>query len=276
MSETYKHSYKIGENFLTSLSVCNVGHQKCEPGYRWGAGVRDHYCMHYIVNGKGIYRLRNKTFELSAGDTFMLYPGIEVEYEADQEQPWEYAWVGFRGKDAESILHATDFSEDYPIILKNIRGRMIEDQLDKIYEVKGNTYHGAVAMAGALYTLLALFMDYSTEAEPRKEIQYTYVEKAVDYIEMNYSYPLTVEGIADYVGISRSHLFRAFRTYLQQSPKEYLMEYRIKKACHLLKVTSLSVASVAYSVGFENNLYFSKAFRHRMHSSPTEYRNQVV
>ena len=33
---TYKYSYKADENLLTSLSVYNVGHQKCGPGYQWG------------------------------------------------------------------------------------------------------------------------------------------------------------------------------------------------------------------------------------------------
>ena len=55
MSDSYKHSYKTGENLLNSLSVYNVGYQKCEPDYQWGPGVRDHYCIHHILSGSGIY-----------------------------------------------------------------------------------------------------------------------------------------------------------------------------------------------------------------------------
>ena len=43
-------------------------------------------------------------------------------------------------------------------------------------------------------------------------------------METNYSYPVTVEDVADYVGISRSHLFRSFQTYMNCSPKEYLSQ----------------------------------------------------
>ena len=81
-----------------------------------------------------------------------------------------------------------------------------------------------------------------------------------------------MEDIAAYVGISRSHLFRSFQTYMGKSPKEYLSEYRIRQACHLLKETGLSVSTIAYSVGFENNLYFSKAFKKQKKVSPSEYR----
>lgn len=99
-----------------------------------------------------------------------------------------------------------------------------------------------------------------------------YVERAKDYIASSYSYPITVEDVADYTGISRSYLFRAFQAYQKQSPKEYLTEYRIRQACHLLRETGLSVASIAYSVGFEDNLYFSKAFKKKMQMSPSQYR----
>ena len=127
-------------------------------------------------------------------------------------------------------------------------------------------------MTGELYSLLAVFMHYSQRKEQEKDVQLTYVEKAESYIGTNYSYPITVEDIAAYVGISRSHLFRSFQNYMRKSPKEYLTEYRIKQACHLLKETGLSVSAIAYSVGFENNLYFSKAFKKQKGMSPSEYR----
>ena len=53
MSDSYKHSYIVGENLLNSLSVYNVGYQKCDPEYQWGPGVRDHYCIHHIFSGSG-------------------------------------------------------------------------------------------------------------------------------------------------------------------------------------------------------------------------------
>ena len=139
--------------------------------------------------------------------------------------------------------------------------------------------HGTavITLAGLLNALKQMcirdrFMHYSDKEGQEKDMPSLYVEKAESYIETNYSYPITVEDIAHYVGVSRSHLFRSFQTYMQRSPKEYLTEYRIKQACHLLKETELSVSAIAYSVGFENNLYFSKAFKKQKGVSPSEYR----
>ena len=273
MSDSYKHSYKVGENLLTSLAVYNVGYQKCEPKYQWGPGIRDHYCIHHILSGSGIYTTGKVSVRLSAGDTFILFPGVELQYQADKDEPWEYCWAGFMGTDAASIIRNTGFSKETPYILKGtIPEEEIRNGLDEIYQNKGNTYESSVAMAGRLYSLLAVFMHYAQRTEPEKDSHVMYVEKAMSYIETNYSYPITVEDIAYYVGISRSHLFRSFQNYMRKSPKDYLSGYRIRQACHLLRETDLSVSTIAYSVGFENNLYFSKAFRKQKGMSPSEYR----
>ena len=276
MEASYKHSYKTGENLLNSLSVYNVGYQKCDPEYQWGPGVRDHYCIHHILSGSGCYCTGTVSKHLEE-DTFILYPGVELRYQADADKPWEYAWAGFMGADAASLIRNTEFSRETPYILKGrIPTEKIRDGLERIYNAKGNTYEAAVAMTGEMYSLLAVFMHYAEHEEKEKAIQLTYAEKAESYIETNYSYPITVEEIASYVGISRSHLFRSFQNYMNRSPKEYLTEYRIKQACRLLRETDLSVSAIAYSVGFENNLYFSKAFRKQKGESPSEYRKSRV
>ncbi len=64
-------SYKVTEKELVSLSVYNVGFQKCDALYQWGPGIRDHYLIHYIISGKGP-TVAGQTYHLSGGDTFGL------------------------------------------------------------------------------------------------------------------------------------------------------------------------------------------------------------
>lgn len=270
----YKNSYKATRKELVSLSVYNVGYQKCDSLHQWGPGVRDHYLIHYIIAGCGYYKLKNKTYELHAGDAFLVYPNQEVTYYADVSDPWEYAWVGFNGSDALSILNATDFTKEKPYITAAPFGEKISHQLLCIYEARGNKFNQTVEMTGRLYTTLALFMQGATK-KPRQTSYASYVQKAISYISANYSYPITVEDIADYVGLSRSHLFRSFEKVIGRSPKEYLTDFRIRQACSLLSQSDLSITAIANSVGFENNLYFSKAFHKIKGVSPKHYRNGV-
>ena len=62
MEQNYKNSYVVTEKELVSLSVYNVGFQKCDSLYQWGPGVRDHYLIHYIISGKGTYQVKGKSF----------------------------------------------------------------------------------------------------------------------------------------------------------------------------------------------------------------------
>lgn len=273
MNGNYKNSYKAAQKELLSLSVYNVGYQKCDALHQWGPGIRDHFLIHYIISGRGFYEINGKKYSLESSDTFLVYPNQVATYYADQNDPWEYAWVGFNGSDALSIINATDFTREHPFIQHTPDGDTIMHQLLRIYEVRGNEFEHAVEMTGHLYTALALFMKSADRKSPSTSYN-SYVQKAIEYISSNYSYPITVEDIAAYVGLSRSHLFRSFEKVLKQSPKEYLSGFRIKQSCMLLTTSDLSITAIANSVGFDNNLYFSKAFRKAKGVSPKMYRVQ--
>ena len=74
MNPKYKNSYKNPQKELVSLSVYNSGFQKCEPRHQWGPGIRDHYLIQHIITGKGFYQSNGQTYEINAGDTFLIYP----------------------------------------------------------------------------------------------------------------------------------------------------------------------------------------------------------
>ena len=87
------------------LVVYHVGAEKCEPGHFW-SGVRDHFLIHYVLSGKGIFTFDGSTYQLSGGQGFLICPNILSFYQADLDEPWEYCWVGFHGRQAEKYLKA--------------------------------------------------------------------------------------------------------------------------------------------------------------------------
>lgn len=272
--DTFKNQYKAETRQLVSLSVYNVGYQRCEPLHQWGPGIRDHYLIHYIVSGYGYYTFGEETVKLGAGDAFIIYPDMGVTYHADADEPLEYYWVGFSGSDAPSLLAATQFTRSLPVIRRDVSsgGEVLKQHILRIYEASGNTYSAAARMAGELYLTLSELIDSASEG--RQPDDYSYVQGAVDHMAMNYSYPISIDSVADHVGISRSQLFREFKKYTGVSPKEYLTGLRIRKACELLADTSLNITEVAVSVGYDNSLYFSKVFSKEMGEPPTAWRER--
>ena len=271
MSENaFKHSFKspIRENL--SLAVYNTGYQRCEPGYSWGPALRDHYLIHYVLSGRGTYRVENKVFEISAGNAFLVYPSTIVSYTADDLMPWEYYWVGFNGAEAKRLIELTNFERGYPVVdyseypdLKRL--------LFNIYSSRGNESKNEALMLGRLYIFLARLIeiagkDYIAQTQGKR-----YLKHAIQFISHNYSSPIDVNDIASSAGISRSHLYRIFMSEMGISPSDYLINYRVNKACTLLHEAKFTVTEVANSVGYEDSLYFSRVFKKLKGVSPSRY-----
>lgn len=271
MSDGHKLSYVSNGDEALSIRVYNVGREQCKPLHQWGPGIRNFYLIHHVVSGKGIYKAGKKSYEISAGNTFLIYPNTEITYIADQNDPWEYYWVGFQGNDIRIILNQTDFSEENPVIYTDLDD-CFETYLMNIYNAKGNSDSSKISMSGYLMLVLSLLVEKSSHSRQRHHASTMYLQKATEYIEYNYTQELTVQGVADYIGISRSQLYRVFMEHYRKAPEQYILEFRIRQACQLLMNSHLSIGSVGYSVGFNDNLYFSKAFKKIKGLSPREYR----
>ena len=249
------------------------GHQKCEGSHRWGKGIRQQYILHLIVSGKGTFVTDSGTFSLSAGDIFLIRPFSEIEYYADSLEPWEYFWVNFTGTDAASILSLTDFSDKTPVM--NGCGSEIFSTMKEIVSNAGKARSDSIELTGQLYILLSQLVRAShrdIKLSPKKQERLHCVKAAEEYIAANYPLPISVEDIASAAGVSRTTLFRLFRTELNTTPADFLIDFRINQAKKLLSATDISVTAVARSAGYEDNLYFSRAFRRITGMSPTEYR----
>lgn len=267
----YKHSFKVQDKPLASLSVYNSGFQRCDAGCDWGPGVRDHYLLHYVTQGKGTYTAQGETYTLSEGDMFLAWPSDLIAYQADLEDPWTYCWVGFGGLDAGELILQTDFSQQQPI-LHVPDGEEPRELLMDIYRCRGARPYEVVRMTGKLYAFLAWLMKTShADKKKRRQAGVEHAQRACDFIANNYADPITIADIAGSVGVCRSLLNRAFQQHMDISPMQYLTRYRMAQACRLLTRTDMAIKVVAFSVGYEDPLYFSRRFREVMGCSPRDY-----
>ncbi len=273
MAEKFKHSFKSSESDALVLTVTSSGMQRCEPLHQWGPGVRPHYLIHHILSGKGKFITKEKTYYLESGDTFLIYPDEEITYIADENEPWEYYWVGFTGSNAAQMIAHTDFTKEEPIISTDF-GSRLKKALVNIYKAHGSSYSAKTRMTGYLSIVLSIIMESSKHEYMTTTTYNAYAKRAAEYIRYNYSQTISIEDIAEHIGISRSHLFRAFIERYSMSPKDYLTSMRISAACELLETTELSIGTVANSVGFSDHLYFSTVFKKLKGVSPRDYRKK--
>jgi AraC-like DNA-binding protein len=77
---------------------------------------------------------------------------------------------------------------------------------------------------------------------------------------------------AAYAHIRQRECYRCFKYYTGKSPQEYIKDYRLSKAEHLLRTTDLSLIDIVLSCGFSGQSYFGEVFKQQYGVSPARFR----
>ncbi len=111
--------------------------------------------------------------------------------------------------------------------------------------------------------------------ETTNPIDRDFVKKFVKYIEEHHTrQDFQVADLCQEFGLSRSQLYRKVSALLGESISDYIQNLRLKKAEELLLEGRLSVAEIAYQVGYSSPDYFSTVFRSRYGVAPSVFRRQ--
>lgn len=110
--------------------------------------------------------------------------------------------------------------------------------------------------------------------EDSEKIPNLFVQKAADYIKLNYSEKISIKEIADQLYLSPNYLSELFKKHTGKTISEYLTDYRLEKACQLLDHAEYRVGDVSGMVGIHDGRYFSNMFKKKYGMTPTEYRNR--
>lgn len=115
-----------------------------------------------------------------------------------------------------------------------------------------------------------------TRVEPKKmaitPVDEQFLDRVQQYLEAHYANPaLSVELFAENLGMSRMQLHRKLKALLDQSGLELIRSFRLGKAKDLLEQSGLTVAEIAYAVGFEDPAYFGRVFKQQVGETPAAY-----
>lgn len=86
---------------------------------------------------------------------------------------------------------------------------------------------------------------------------------------------LSVESIAENLGLSRVQLYRKIKALTNYSVNEMIRNIRLKQAAVMLKTSPVTVSEVAYAVGFSSPSYFSRCYKEYFNESPVDTQNRT-
>ncbi|MEK3823405.1 response regulator [Paenibacillus sp. FSL K6-1558] len=112
----------------------------------------------------------------------------------------------------------------------------------------------------------------------RKRLQMSdEITRAIEYIKRHYTENISLQMVADHVGLSPGYLSNLFRKELQITYIDYVNRYRIERAKELLAQSQMRSFDVPALVGFSPEYtYFSKVFKKITGLNPNEYRRQTT
>lgn len=271
--DAMRKKYKFrGEEISVELMPTSIGHEDCEPRHAFGPGERNTYLIHYVLRGCGVFSVGGKTYHVGTGEAFLICPRELVYYEADDKTPWSYTWIGFSGFKAEECIRQTILPERRVFRYSNEELYHCQQRLVEALQVGAGR---ELMLASVLYEYLYLLLRHYRRSTRRETvIRYgnQYVKQIKEYIASSYAEGVQVSDVAEYLQVDRSYLFRLFKEETGKSLQEYLIEFRLRKACELLRMTDYPIGTVACSVGYTDSLYFARLFHKRIGVSPTVYR----
>ena len=267
------------DNFV-DLGLFQFGWEKCAPAHSFGPAARNHYLFHSVLSGTAPLKADDskgvtQTYSIKSMQGFMIFPNQITTYVADHDLPWEYVWIEFDGLRVKSILDTIGLSLDKPVYHarnKNLRKDMANEMLYIARNKDASPFH--------LIGHQNLFQDYlmrsaaDEQVESGGKLRDFYIHEALTYIEQDFQSDITNEDIASVCGLNRTYFGKIFKEALGKTPQEFLVNYRMLKAAELLKLTHLSIGAIGITVGYANQMHFSRAFKNCYGVSPREWRNQ--
>ena len=163
-----------------------------------------------------------------------------------------------------------DLLDKSPHYFHSRRTFEVEKMLDEMISLYHTNEYDELMLGGKLLVFIStVIADASiTTGSADNEI----IIKAKKYIEEHIKDPIKLSDIAFAVNLSPNYLHTRFHNEAGITPREYLIDCRLKKACELLSTTSNSISEISEKCGFCNQQYMSLLFKQKYEMTPTAYR----
>lgn len=229
-----------------------AGFSQCKSLHSYGPAVRHHCIIHYCIRGKGIFRNSSGTYEIKAGQAFIINPDEITFYQADETNPWMYVWIAFSGTVCEKV-------KELPPVIQIETKSIFE-------EIRTLVVEGVCLPEKYLICLLRLFEDI---LPPSPDSMPGYALRTKDYIKFHYMEDISVESIAASFNIDRRYLLRLFKREFGITIVNFIVRTRLNAAYDFL-ASGFPVNKAAVMCGYSDAYNFSKMFKKYHGISPSD------
>ena len=232
------------------------------------------YQLLYTAEGEGVFQSAHcKPTTVRQGDLFMLFPGEWHTYRPVKEKGWKSYWIGFRGKNIDDRVKHHFLSPEKPIYHVGFSNEIIDLYKEAYHTAIEEAAYSQQTLAGIVNHLIGVM--YSLERNimlSKNSVHVDLVNKARLRIREGLEANVTIQQIAQDLGVSYSSFRKLFKEHTGFAPAMYQQNLRLQRAKELLSTTDESIKEIAYRLNFESPDYFSAKFKNQTGLTPSEFR----
>lgn len=240
------------------------GHYFCDGQYQVSRSSYANPLLLFVRSGALRVQYGGQTYQAKKGDIVLLDCDRPHRYAAEQQV--EFLYLHFDGCNAHALVQ--EATADGPL-LQRADTVAVGEQLYAL--IRSYRKHGIENEAEDSLHIYQLLMQL---AMPQQGVAQrdAPISRTVQYIRGHVGENITLHELADMAHLSDCHYSHAFKQQTGFSPSEYIINTRLEKAKMLLLQTTMSVADIAYEVGYESGSSLSNLFLRKVGCSPREYR----
>ena len=216
----------------------------------------------WVKRGKGHFHIGDEEFILNEGEGAFMRHGIPHSYRAIGDA-FHTGWVTFESDDG--LINYVFGDKTYHVFKCP---DFLETETETLLTQARTAETNNLLLSAAGYSYITELFDAIMKTPD--EI----LDTVKKFLIENYDRPLTLDDIADKVGIDKFSLCRYFSKHHTASVMDELKLIRVSRAKQLLRYSSDSVEEIGKKCGFDSPSYFSLRFKEITGKSPLEYRKQ--
>jgi len=250
---------------LNIVGLCSYKHKNI-GGHK--NGRNDFYLM-YLCRGKLKIYYGEKKCILKSGQVIIFPPHTPVMYENISDDRIDYRWIHFTGNKAEKLINDAQLPLSMPIEV-SVDEKIISEFQSLFNEYIDRDFLFETTSVAKFINIISLFGRAATHLNT--DHSSASLKNALKYIDENYTKEIDIKELAKQEHISYAYFRTIFKKKTGTSPNQYIIMLRLRNASILLKQTELSIKEIAGSVGFSDQMYFSRIFKKRFGMTPKEFR----
>lgn len=251
------------------ITLESIGNQWLQPPVRRINGY-PYYHWLQTEKGSGRIKINQHDYLLTTGHGILIPAFMPHEYFPEGE--WVVNFATFEGTLAPTFDHL--LQTNLPILVTDHDFFSFSHHINRMITMFSQTELNSFKLSQLCYEF---FLQLSQEASHYSHSNHpafkSYVDPTIKEIETHYAEIISINQLAEKLFISPQYLNRLFKQFVQTSPYQYLLSFRINKAKELLiNRKELSIQSIAHQTGFQSPSQFSLLFKQQTQLTPKEFR----